>query len=108
MKYLTALAQLHETLTPASYVEIGCREGRSLTLARCPALAIDPDFEIRADLHAPTRIFRLTSDDFFARHDLGELLGGKVDLAFVDGMHRAEFVLRDILNLEAPATTASS
>ena len=103
MKYLTALAQLHETLTPASYVEIGCREGRSLTLARCPALAIDPDFEIRADLHAPTRIFRLTSDDFFARHDLGELLGGKVDLAFVDGMHRAEFVLRDILNLEAHA-----
>lgn len=100
MDYLTALRQLHDTLCPASYVEIGCRRGISLALSQCPSLAIDPDFEITAPLHAPTRIFRETSDDFFATRNLTDLLGGPVDLAFVDGMHRAEYVLRDILNLE--------
>jgi Macrocin-O-methyltransferase (TylF)/Methyltransferase domain len=103
MDYLSALSLLHQTLTPTSYVEIGCRLGRSLSLARCESVAIDPDFEIRADLRAPTRLFRQTSDDFFAAHDLETLIGGKLDLAFVDGMHRAEFVLRDILNLEKHA-----
>jgi predicted O-methyltransferase YrrM len=70
-------------------------------------LAIDPDFEITAPLTAPTRLFRETSDVFFAKRDLTALLGGPVDLAFVDGMHRAEFVLRDILNLERHCTLHS-
>lgn len=103
MNYLDALALAHDRLRPASYVEIGCREGRSLALARCPAVAVDPDFEIRVPLRSPTRIFRQTSDDFFATESLRDLLGGPVDLAFVDGMHRAEYVLRDVLNLEAQA-----
>ncbi|MBO0903074.1 class I SAM-dependent methyltransferase [Jiella sonneratiae] len=107
MDYLSALETLHAVLRPASYVEIGCRQGRSLALARCPSVAIDPDFEIIAELRAPTRIFRKTSDDFFAKQDLEALLGGKVDLAFVDGMHKAEFALRDILNLEEHARQAS-
>lgn len=101
MDYLTALNLLHDTLSPDSYVEIGCREGRSLALARCQAVAVDPDFEIRFALRSPTRLFHQTSDDFFATENLRELLGGSVDLAFVDGMHQAEFALRDILNLEA-------
>ena len=107
MNYLTALDLLHDTLAPASYVEIGCREGRSLTLSRCPAVAIDPDFEIRVGLSSPTRLFCQTSDTFFSSQNLRELLGGPVDLAFVDGMHKAEFALRDILNLEVHATRDS-
>ena len=100
MKYLDALEQFHNTLQPLSYVEIGCRHGISLGLARCPSIAIDPDFEITRTLSAPTRIFRAASDDFFRDQDLSALLNGQVDLAFVDGMHLAEFVLRDVLNLE--------
>jgi len=107
MKYLSALDLLHNGLRPRSYVEIGCRKGVSLARARCPSLAIDPDFEITAPLTAPTRLFRETSDVFFAKRDLTALLGGPVDLAFVDGMHRAEFVLRDILNLERHCTLHS-
>jgi hypothetical protein len=107
MNYLTALKLMHDTLSPTSYVEIGCREGRSLSLARCPTVAIDPDFEIRVGLSSPTRLFRQTSDDFFADHNLRDLIGGPVDLAFVDGMHQAEFALRDILNLEVHATPDS-
>ncbi|MEM6375685.1 MAG: class I SAM-dependent methyltransferase [Pseudomonadota bacterium] len=103
MDYITALDLIHDILKPATYVEIGCREGRSLTLARCPSLAIDPDFEIRMGLSSPTRIFKQTSDEFFASEDLRALLGGPVDLAFIDGMHQAEFALRDFLNLEMHA-----
>jgi len=107
MNYLTALSLLHDILSPKNYVEIGCREGMSLSLSKCPAIGIDPDFEIRTELSSPTRLFSQTSDDFFARRNLQALLGGPVDLAFVDGMHRAEFVLRDILNLERYSTPDS-
>src|SRR5207249_2239032 len=44
--------------------------------------------------------YRLTSDEFFARHDLGEILGRPVDFAFIDGWHLFEFALRDFMNLE--------
>jgi hypothetical protein len=43
----------------------------------------------------------MTSDAFFAHHNLAEELGhNTVDLAFIDGMHRFEFALRDFANLE--------
>jgi hypothetical protein len=100
MHYLRALDLLHDNLRPANYVEIGCRKGISLSRAKCPAIAIDPEFEIICPLTAPTRLFREKSDDFFANRNLGALLGGTVDLAFIDGMHNAEFVLRDFINLE--------
>lgn len=101
MNYLEALRLIHDTLSPANYVEIGCREGKSLALARCASLAIDPDFEIKQQIEAPVRLFKQTSDDFFARHALRQMLGGTVDLAFIDGMHKAEYVLRDFIHLEA-------
>ena len=41
-------------------------------------------------------LFPQTSDEFFARNDVGAELGGlPVDLAFIDGMHHFEFALRD-------------
>ena len=103
MDYLTALATLHEKLEPAAYVEIGCRQGASLALARCQSIAVDPDFEIRFALEAPTRVFKQTSDGFFQSRDLTALLGGGFDLAFIDGMHKAEYALRDFINLERHA-----
>jgi predicted O-methyltransferase YrrM len=107
MNYINALDHVHEILRPGSYVEIGCREGISLSRARCPAIGIDPEFEIRQPLTAPTRIFKEASDHFFARRNLRDLLGGAFDLAFIDGMHRAENVLRDFINLERQADRSS-
>ena len=46
------------------------------------------------------QVYELTSDEFFERYDLTELLGGPVVLAFIDGLHLFEQVLRDFINLE--------
>jgi hypothetical protein len=100
LNYITALTRVHETLRPVNYCEIGCRLGMSLSLARCPAVGIDPDFEIRTPLLAPTRLFKMTSDEFFARPDVVDILPEPIDFAFIDGMHLVEFALRDFMNLE--------
>ena len=55
---------------------------------------------------ADATIYELTSDEFFARYDLSELLGGPVELAFIDGLHLFEQVLRDFVNLERHSATA--
>ena len=101
--HLNALAIAHAMLKPHSYVEIGCRNGHSLSLARCPSVAIDPAFSHTCPLLAPTRFFRETSDDFSAPPNVAEILKQPLDLAFIDGMHLVEFALRDFMNLEQHA-----
>jgi hypothetical protein len=101
MYYLDFLRRLHEGLEPATYLEIGIRNGDSLALARCRAVGIDPEFELRAELGADTTVFRESSDEYFERHTPLKPLGGRrIDLAFIDGMHLSEFALRDFMNVE--------
>jgi hypothetical protein len=99
--YLDFLAALHERLAPPAYLEIGIRHGDSLALARGRAVGIDPQFELRTELGPEVALFRETSDEYFARKDPLEPFGGEpVALAFIDGMHLAEFVVRDFANVE--------
>src|SRR5690606_6171086 len=74
---------------------------------RAPAIGIDPDFDIRVSLAAPTRLFRMTSDAFFAQPDVRSILSAPIDLAFIDGMHQVEFALRDFISLERHASANS-
>ena len=47
------------------------------------------------------QLFRETSDEYFARKRPLRALGGRrVALSFIDGMHLAEFVVRDFANVE--------
>lgn len=104
--YVELLSLLHESLRPRTYVEIGVGWGRSLALARSEttSVGIDPRPKLRTVIPVRTRIFRLTSDEFFEGHDLKALLDGlPVDLAFIDGMHLFEFALRDFIHLERAA-----
>jgi len=95
------LAQLHQVLQPRTYFEIGVDQGQSLTLSRARTVAVDPAYRITRSIQCDVRTFLQTSDDFFAGSDgfahFGEL---PVDLAFIDGMHLAEFALRDFMNTE--------
>jgi SAM-dependent methyltransferase len=98
--YLEVLHDLHSLINPGVYLEIGVRRGASLALASCPSVAIDPDPHPDLDIGNPTVQFhRCASDDFFFFNS-GHAFAGQVDLAFIDGMHLAEYVCRDFMNVE--------
>ncbi|GAB2887609.1 class I SAM-dependent methyltransferase [Nocardioides pacificus] len=95
------LSILHERIRPRTYVETGIDRGQSLQLSRVPSVGIDPDYAIQAELQADVHLARIGSDEFFARRrPLAHLPIPVVDLAFIDGMHLAEYALRDYLAVE--------
>ncbi len=105
--YSGVLVRIHEQLRPRTYVEIGVDRGASFSRVRPEtiALGIDPDPHIEVALGPRQRVFRETSDEFFAGHDvLAELGGLRLELAFIDGMHWFEFALRDFMNIERLCT----
>ncbi|VXC14227.1 class I SAM-dependent methyltransferase [Nocardioides sp. AX2bis] len=95
------LARLHEDLQPRTYLETGINTGRSLSLSRASSVGIDPEFSITEEVQADVHLARTSSDEFFARRrPLAHLPVPVVDLAFVDGMHLAEYALRDVVAVE--------
>jgi protein O-GlcNAc transferase len=105
--YIRVLDRLHRALQPRTYLEIGVETGATLALARCGSIGIDPQFQFR-DLALVQRLvtkpslslYQMPSDDFFTRFDPTHLFGAPIDFAFLDGMHRCEYLLRDFLNTE--------
>jgi hypothetical protein len=101
--YLKLLRRLHALKRPRSYLEIGTAAGKTLALARCASVAIDPRFRLAHEVRSgkpACHLFEMTSDAFFAAHSPTALFGGPVDLAFIDGLHHFEFALRDFMNVE--------
>ena len=105
--YLAVLERLHDALQPRTYFEIGTCFGFSLALSRCAAIAVDPAFRITEPeivakmIDRPSlMLFQSTSDAFFAKQDPVRLFGQPIEFAFLDGMHRCEFLLRDFINAE--------
>ena len=101
--YLVMLDRIHQHLVPRTYVEVGVSQGRSLALALpgTVCVGIDPEPQIQFAVPRRSRIFAMTSDDFFASVDVpGALDHLPLDLGFIDGMHRFEFALRDFMFLE--------
>lgn len=91
-----------------TYLEIGVRTGHTFLRIRARRkIAVDPAPRIgvlkrlrwwfRNGSNRHSRIYRLTSDQLFARHaDLFAVNG--LDIAFVDGLHTYEQSLRDVEN----------
>ena len=104
------LKEVHAHLAPRTYVEIGVWEGVSFSrvLPETVAVGIDPELARQQPVNRSAKLFALTSDEFFAEHDLASVLDGRpVDLAFIDGMHLFEFALRDFMHLEKFCTSDS-
>lgn len=102
--YTEFLNALHTQLKPRSYLEVGTSKGISLAIARCDTIAVDPHFQLNVTAtgeRTRTFFFQMTSDDFFATESAPSLLGRPVDIAFLDGMHRFEYLLRDLIGTEA-------
>jgi Methyltransferase domain len=69
----------------SSYLEIGYGKGRNFQAIRC-------DMKVSVDPNVPRATFPITSDEFFAA------TGAQFDLVFIDGLHHADQVMRDIEN----------
>jgi capsular polysaccharide biosynthesis protein len=101
--YQTCLARIHLNMRPRTYLEIGTLNGSTLALSRARSIAIDPVFQITKQIPGimPSLfLFQGPSDEFFEACDPKILLGGAIDLTFLDGMHQFEFLLRDFMNTE--------
>ena len=104
--YLDFLEALGRHLRPASYFEIGTNAGDSLARVTCDALCVDPEFVLAGGVARSRRrtlLFQMSSDEFFAAHDLRAYFPGGFDLALLDGLHWFEFLLRDFINTEGVA-----
>ena len=99
--YYGVLRRAHELRRPDVYLEIGVHEGHSLAFVQpgTRTTGVDPAPKVD-DPPADTTIVAATSDDFFTRSDVADVLGGPIDLAFVDGLHLHEQTLRDVANVE--------
>lgn len=113
--YYQLLDTAHRLCRPKNYLEIGVAQGRSLALARreTRAIGIDPDtaepgrYFFLSPENQP-HLFRKRSDDFFLSGDLAALPGDStIDMAFLDGLHIFEQVLRDFINTERCAAASS-
>lgn len=101
--YYQVLGRIHRHLQPATYLEIGVGRGESLAqvLPETEVIGVDPQPQMEPPASVRQRLFRATSDDFFAHQDVRALFGGRaVEMAFIDGMHRFEYALRDFINVE--------
>lgn len=101
------LRDLHTLVQPATYLEIGLQRGWSLAMAgpNTFAYAVDPNPMIEAPIAARHSVHVKTSDQFFAdwpSTNRGRLARPEpaLGLAFIDGMHLAEFALRDFIGVE--------
>jgi hypothetical protein len=103
-QYIGVLMNLHEWLAPMSYFEIGTKEGDSLVIANCAALAVDSKFALgKRDFVGKKplcALYQMPSDTFFSQHDPSVIFDGPIELAFLDGMHYCEYLLRDFANTE--------
>lgn len=93
---------LHELLQPGLYVETGVHTGDSLRLASCAAIGIDPYPLLNRTQRPNEMVAAMESDAFFQDRPFPR----KIDLGFIDGMHRFEFAWRDFLNMEYNSTPA--
>ena len=103
INYIEFLGPLSAALSARSYFEVGTEAGISLRTVRCDSVCVDPNFKIAQNVFEGRRaahFFQMTSDEFFADYDLRAYHPGGVDLAFLDGLHHYEALLRDFINTE--------
>jgi hypothetical protein len=101
--YRLFLQELNKALQPRSYLEVGSQSGESAACFSCETVCVDPQFQLcpafmkgKSALH----LYQMTSDLFFRGRSVRHILGGPVDVCFLDGLHLFEYLLRDFISAE--------
>ena len=102
MGYIKVLKIMHQIIKPKIYLEIGVFRGESFELVgpQTHAIGIDPAPKFKLGTEDNKEIYAVTSDDFFSTAKKAPELKGKVDFAFIDGLHTFEQALKDFINVE--------
>lgn len=99
----TLLAKYERQNERYSYLEIGIENAYTFRHVNVSEsnhqIGVDPSPQItKEELETPNRfLYRQTSDDFF-KESWTEMHPYPFRLVFIDGMHQAEYVLRDVFN----------
>lgn len=96
----TIVQQLINRKNAHTYLEIGVERGTNFLQIRAPhKLAVDPHFKIPGGHKDGVGVHYVetTSDEFFEKHS--HLIQGKIDVAFIDGLHTYEQALKDVENV---------
>ncbi|GJE29023.1 hypothetical protein LKMONMHP_3898 [Methylobacterium organophilum] len=105
LPYFELLRDLSKRTGALRYLEVGVRSGDVFTQISCVhAIGVDPLFQLNTNVtanKARVSLYQLPSDVFFQRLNWRRDIGHRIDLAFLDGMHLFEFLLRDFFNTEA-------
>lgn len=103
MHYIDFLSRFAVACGARNYFEIGVNIGKSLRRIDLPSIGIDPKFVFRDDVMAgkpELHLYQLTSDEYFRTRRPEAHFPDGVDIAFLDGMHLFEYLLRDLINIE--------
>ena len=104
VSYREYIFKVVEAKSARGYLEIGVRDGETLTLIEAPSIGVDPQFLINTNAMGKKKrlcLFQMTSDEFFREYDARLVLGSAIDVVFLDGLHQFEYLLRDFMNSEA-------
>ncbi len=110
--YLEFLPTLAKRRNVNRYLEVGVNNGDMLRRVQAQkAIGVDPMFTITQNVvsgKGELLLVQETSDDFFAdKTRLSAFFNGPIDLSFLDGMHRFEYLLRDFIHAEACSSEKS-
>jgi hypothetical protein len=104
ISYVQWIREAEAILGPSIYFEIGTHAGDSLRAIKCDAVCVDPKYAITSNVigqRRNTHFFQGTSDEFFAdKVCVSKILSDGIDVAFLDGLHLFEALLRDLINTE--------
>ncbi|WP_206659556.1 class I SAM-dependent methyltransferase, partial [Hansschlegelia zhihuaiae] len=110
LHYRRFMRVITSAIAPKSYLEVGTNAGQSLAQIRCASISVDPRFALTANIMAgkpECHLFQMTSDEFFEKDRVTQIFPKGIDLAFLDGMHLFEYLLRDFIGAERYCSSRS-
>jgi len=109
--YIKVLKHLHQALGTRKYVEIGVAGGLSLDAAQGAEeiIGVDPAPSPNGRRPDSATVYSLTSDAYFDGVEAGSIAQSPegYDVGFIDGLHTADQVQRDFLNMARYAKPGS-